>query len=162
MTMFTKKRGEVGWPNPQAKQIEGWATRYGIDCDRHEAQTGTIYLTLTAENDETITVRCADHADAHCTATWTVDPAIDQRGKVKAWIADNGDDTEWKAAAARKREYNRLVKIAGPSALMEDGSIWYPWAFNGKDASETDIERVKHQIKHGYAADHLSSAFKGI
>lgn len=148
--MFTKKSGANGWPNPQANQIEKCAKRFEIECDRHEAQTGTIYLTLSADNGEEITVRCADHADAHCTATFTVDPAIDQRGKVKAWIAANGDDRVFKAAAARKREFTKLTKIAGPWAMMKNGEKWYPWSLSG-EITERDIQRVKQQIELGYA-----------
>lgn len=151
MAGFTKKSGAVGWPNPQANQIEKWAKRFGIDCDRHEAQTGTIYVTLTADNDESITVRCADHADAHCTATFTVDPTIDQRGKVKKWIGLNGDDSEFKAAAARRREFSRLIKQAGEWAMMKNGEKWYPWSMTRRDISADDIRRVKQQIELGYA-----------
>jgi hypothetical protein len=150
MSQFTKKRGEVGWPNPQARQITKWAERYEIDCHEHTAQTGTIYLTLTGIDGEEITVRCADHADAHCTATYTVDPAIDQRNAVKSWIEANGDDSAFKAAAARKREYRRLTKQAGEWALMKSGEKWYPWALI-KDVSDTDIARAKQQIELGYA-----------
>ena len=157
---FTKKHGATGWPNPQARQIEGWCGRNQIEVDRHEALTGTVYLTLESPAGETITVRVADHADAHCTATYTVDPAIDQRPAIKRWIAANGDDTAAKAVGAAKREFRALLKLAGPNALMVDGSRWYSWSI--AQADTTAITRAKHQIKHGYAADNLSEGWKGI
>lgn len=160
MTAFAKKRGAVGWPGPQARQIEGWAKRFAVDVERRAAQTGSVYLTLISEGGEEISVRVADHADAYCTATFTVDPAIDQRAAVKEWIEAHGDESAWKAAAARKREFRRLVKAAGPWALMNGGGQWYPWAEDSAP-NERDLERVRHQITHGYAADRLSADWKG-
>jgi hypothetical protein len=165
MATFTKKRGAVGWPRPQARQIEGWCNRYGIDVDLRIAQTGTIYLTLSDEEGNEITVRCADHADCYATADYTVDPATDMRAAVKAWIETHGDDSAYKARIAINREYTRLAKsgAAGTHALMPDGEQWYPWNCNqALQYTDLDVERIKHQIKHGYAADRLSADWRGL
>jgi len=90
MTRFRKKRGEVGWPGPQSRQIERWCEAYGLDCDCDTAQTGTRYLRLSDAEGEEITVRVADHADAYCSATYTVDPCTDQRAKIRKWIQSRG------------------------------------------------------------------------
>jgi len=149
MGTFQSKRGENGWPNPQAKQIEGWCKRFDIDCDKHFAQTGTIYLTLSS-SDEEITVRCADHADAHCAATHTVDPAIDQRNAVKAWIKENGDESSTKTKSSAKAKCTRLMKArpwllwgdeVAPVALYKPSSI---------DSKTSDWQQFSERLEaHG-------------
>jgi len=151
---FTSKRGEAGWPNPQARQIQGWCKRYGVTADLHRALTGTIYLTLTVPNGESIKVRCADHADAYATADFTVDPAIDQRAEVKAWVIEHGDDTASKGRTADAQEYARLRKslplrpsfngTLRPVLLMADGREWYavPEKYEG---DRVTLERMREQ-----------------
>lgn len=144
MATFQKKQGEVGWPGPQARQIERWARRYDVAVSTHTAQTGTRYLTLIAPDDEDVVVRVADHADAYCTADFTVDPAIDQRASVKAWIAEHGEKQPVKrnpialaAGKLRRAGFDVMVYDGGCTALIPGKFVVYPWgigpAMNGFD-----------------------------
>lgn len=133
MPMFTKKQGAVGWPGPQARQIERWSERYNITVREHFAQTGTRYLTLTAPDDEDIVVRVADHADAYATADFTVDPAIDQRKAVKAWIEAHGEKQPIRrnpmaVAAGKLRRAGFEVDYTGGQTVSVPGKFMvYPW-----------------------------------
>jgi len=143
MTTFRRKQGAVGWPGPQSRQIEGWARRYDVAVSTHIAQTGTRYLTLIAPDDEEAVVRVADHADAYATADFTVDPAIDQRKAVKAWIEEHGEKQSAKrnpiavAAGKLRRAGFEVVYDGGYTALVPGKFIVYPWgigrAWNGFD-----------------------------
>ncbi len=81
---FTKKRGTVGWPNKQARQIESAATAMGLNVDLHHAQTGTIYLTL----DENLKIRVADHGECYCSEAISCDPTGYSVDQAIDWIAE--------------------------------------------------------------------------
>jgi hypothetical protein len=112
---FRRKSGTAGWPAPQARYITTTAQRYGIHVREQHAQTGTLYLTLTppekpdGSRADSITVRCADHADAYATADYSVDPAEDQMDQVTRWIRENGLTPKRRVAidAQRVREIVR-------------------------------------------------------
>lgn len=158
MANFLKKRGAVGWPNPQAAQIERMAGRYGLSVDRHTAQTGTVYLTIDAEDGESISVRVADHGDAYASADFTVDPQEDHRPAVKAWIAAHGV----KPSTAPAREYGRLrrefiARFGDAWLLMEDGTKWrtiHEKYAPGKlfGGGESEIEDMKRALESGNRA----------
>jgi len=161
MPKFKAKTGAAGWPGPQTRQIEGWCKTYQINCDVHEAQTGTRYLTLETDEGIKIKVRVADHADAYATADYTVDPAQDQRDSVKQWIRENGSKTDTTSLAAARREYKKLRAQAPVLPLLEggpafpcittkDGSVWYDLPETIDSSNSTDLIRLREQIANGH------------
>ncbi len=104
--MIRRKRGTVGWPGPQTRQILAWCKTYQCAAAARQAQTGTRYLTITSyDGDAQITVRVADHADCYATADYTVDPVEDQRQAVRGWIIDHGHRRSRRMTARMVRQW---------------------------------------------------------
>jgi len=122
MAQFRKTRGQVGWPGPQVRQIEGWARTWNIEVHGHIAQTGTHYLTLTGDDGDEITVRIADHADAYATADYTVNPAEDQREAIRRWIHEHGSRTTRRTTAQLRRIARELAE-AGWTVVQPTSEI---------------------------------------
>ena len=111
MNAFTKKRGAVGWPNPQAKAIERAARLLDIDLESDLAQTGTIYLAGLLGDDE-VKVRVADHGECYCTEDISCDPTGFTVRNAIEWLAAKAGKPVpasimrgWKAAETRKANF---------------------------------------------------------
>ena len=112
VSYFQTKRGTVGWPNPQARQIEKAAKAMGFGVDFHEAQTGTIYLELDAGGDvnyDPVKIRVADHGECYCSEDISCDPNGYSAHQTIQWIARRAGVEvprrllgAWKAAETRK------------------------------------------------------------
>lgn len=126
-------------------QIQKAAEKFNICASYKQANTGTYYFELSGE-DETITVRVADHADAHCSADYNCDPFdSDMIQSVKDWMK-----AEYNAKQAELMnadiEYDRVPVIASNyknysesyqlRAVVETLQSWAPFA-------TVDLDKVK-------------------
>ena len=87
---FARKRGQVGWPKPQARQLERLCERWEIDYDYTIAETGTRYYTLDAPDGSTLRVRISDHSDLYGNADISWDPYDDAWPTIRQWIRAHG------------------------------------------------------------------------
>ena len=125
----------------RAEQVEKMFDRYSCHYRLSIASTNSRYYSITAPDGEQITVRVADHADAYCTATFTVDPAIDQYPLVAEWVKAHGE----KVAAVRNKAYSYMVgskmvghyqtKAEAVANPVEGGRLHYIVTGFGKNAT---------------------------
>jgi len=88
----------------KARQLEALLDRYQLRYRLSIASTNSRYYRIDSDTEE-IAVRVADHADAYCTATFTVDPATDQYLLVAEWVKDHGS----KRANERNKHFSYMV-----------------------------------------------------
>lgn len=99
----------AGWIEKNATLLERLLTAAELTFRTQRAATGTLYYYINAEN-ASIVVRIADHADAYGTATFTIDPAIDQLNSVIDWLTEHADNKP--AFAKALAAHNRAKKAA--------------------------------------------------
>jgi len=69
----------------RATKIEKLAEELGFQVHRREAQTGTIYLSLTGEEKDAV-VRVSDHQDAYGKADYTADGIEGTDAGCRVWL----------------------------------------------------------------------------
>jgi len=87
---FQKKWGAVGWPEPQARRLEHWCERWGIEYDYSIAETGSRYYTLYGIDGTYLQVRIADHGDLYGRTDISWDPTDDAWPEIRSWIRAHG------------------------------------------------------------------------
>ena len=158
-----------------AARIVKAAKSIGCDIDREQtAQTGTIYLTISAPCGDAVRIRVANHSDAYGTADYTADGMEGtDAGAVsflKSWLAEQcAENEDTKSAVdsflakvanikSQQREIRLLVKqyqsLRGDYLLIETGEKWHHVSHCIDDAKcdnvyrlEATIVRLKSQIE---------------
>lgn len=80
-----------------AQKIQDLAEELGCDVERHWAQTGTIYLTVTnyaGRRTMSLKLRFADHADAYANSDYTCDGVEGTVGGARAFLLESLGVTE--------------------------------------------------------------------
>lgn len=175
MSYFQTKRGAVGWPNPQAKRIVAAAEAMGLSPDTHEAQTGTIYITVDVGGEEDcdeVKIRVADHAECYCSESISCDPNGYDVQQTIEWLAKRAGVPvpqrilgAWKAAETRKvnaaakraariedRKAKAVSLLAGDEDISIDAEGWpEPDVPAGTPNRKIRIAEARKRISDAYA-----------
>lgn len=173
MAYFTKKRGAVGWPGPQAKAIVRAIEAMGFDADSHQAQTGTIYIEtdIGDEDYRPVKIRVADHGECYCSEDVTCDPQGYTARQTIEWLAREASvDVPasvlrgWKSAETRKanaakkqqaeafeRQRKAAALLKGVADIRIDSDGW-PETFvePGSEFRKTRIIAAQTAIRAAY------------
>lgn len=129
------------------EQIRKFAEKYNVSFDYKMANTGTFYIELSGE-EETVTVRVADHPDAYASAEFNCDPDdCDDIARVKEWIQSNGykdklsSDTVYAIAEKYhiRRQYDRSMAVWDIFEKKSEEDIFKHIKATWEGADEEDI-----------------------
>jgi hypothetical protein len=106
--------------NSTVQRFGALARELGCQVDWHLAQTRTVYLTLYHERlSRPLTVRIADHADAHGTSDYTIDGLEGTPPGARVWLLAQLQTTEQAVRRVRRarRSHKRREEARGKGAI---------------------------------------------
>jgi len=139
-----------------ATALEKFGRELGIYSDRHEAATGTCYITFSrGEKNLSCVIRVADHAECYDSHDFTIDPITGGSvSDAKEFILEAlqiAPSLLKRLRVRRRREFIRLAVREFRNAYNDLGSLqaFYKWAIYACDSSAriTAFKQFEREIQ---------------